>query len=41
MGLRLALGADYLTRRGVSDPAAVTALESECRRVRDAMEASS
>lgn len=40
LGLRLSLGAEYLARREVSDPAAVAALERECDAVRQALEAS-
>jgi hypothetical protein len=41
LALRLALGADYLAGRGVTDPVAAGALDAECRTVRDAMKASS
>jgi hypothetical protein len=40
LALRLSLGAEYLARREVSDPAAVAALERECDAVRQALEAS-
>ncbi len=40
LALRLSLGAAYLARRKVSDPAAGEALERECDGVRRAMEAS-
>ena len=40
LGLRLALGPDYLARRGVTDPAAVTSLARECDDVRAALAAS-
>ena len=38
LALRLALGADYLARREVSDPEALAALERECQAVLTAME---
>jgi ppGpp synthetase/RelA/SpoT-type nucleotidyltranferase len=40
LGLRLALGADYLARRGVTTAEAVDSLDRECTDVRRAMEAS-
>jgi ppGpp synthetase/RelA/SpoT-type nucleotidyltranferase len=40
LALRLALGADYLARREVTDLAAVDALDRECAAVRDALEGS-
>ena len=40
LALRLALGADYLARRGVTDPQAATALDVECAATRSALEGS-
>ena len=40
LGLRLALGADYLTRREVTDPTAVDAFTRETDAVRSALEGS-
>ena len=41
LALRIALGADYLARREVTDPAAAEALDRECAAVREALEGSS
>ena len=38
LALRLALGRDYLARRGVTDPQAATALDVECAATRGALE---